>query len=34
MKGGEDEVWQAEQEMKGRKKGGRRDVWGWTDGVE
>lgn len=33
MKGGEDEVWgwQAEREMKGRKRG-RREVLGWTDG--
>lgn len=33
MKGGEDEVWgwQAEREMKGRKRG-RRKVLGWTDG--
>lgn len=32
-KGGEDGVWgwQAEQEMKGRKKG-RREGWGWADG--
>lgn len=32
-KGGEDEVWgwQAEREMKGRKKG-RREGWGWADG--